>query len=96
MSGIRVNAFLNSRLDQGGDLGGLHAGVFLVGNGLEVMELAGHFAAALLIQDLVGVDDGKGQDVGLGLDRALEAAAVELAHDVAVLAAGVSCFLSFF
>ena len=85
---IGINALLNPCLDHGGDLVGLHAGVLFVGDGLEVVELAGDGLASLLVEHLVGVDDAEGQDIGLGLDGGLEAAAVELAHDVAVLGAG--------
>ena len=50
MSGIGVDALLDPGFDHCGDLGGLHAGVFLVGDGLEEMELADDGLASLLIQ----------------------------------------------
>ena len=52
------------------------------------MDLYGHRFTAFLIQHLVTVNDGDGDDRALGFQRAFKAAAVEIQHFIPFFASG--------
>ena len=78
----------DAALDQLGQLGGLHALEFLRHHRGQLVQLGLDGLAALLIKDLVAIDEGQGQHRALGLYGGTEGAGVEFPHLVAGLAAG--------